>query len=530
MSSSSTEKNTGDESAGAHCAFLDIAADLANTARPMVEPKTSEFMETLVSLCKRRGFIFQSSEIYGGLNGFWDYGPLGAELKRNIKDYWWRSMTQLREGVVGLDASIIMHPRVWEASGHTSTFSDLMVDCLLTQKRFRADQIEPQSGTAYFYTGATDAAAGKESKDPFSALIDSGKHPEYARKVARQFYQQRGLKEPALQGERFEPVRNTTRYNPDNGSPADRAAPFQPHAQDLRRPRRERGQHLRTCGPRRPRPSSSSSRTCSRSPGRSSPSASAKSARPSATRSTLATSPSAPGNSSRWNSSSSSGPTKPSRPFAGAWPSRPGRATPASPSPIGAGNSGTNTGSRSASASMRASACLDASLVEYWQKPEELAHYARATVDVLYKFPFGKRGQNGELIGEELEGIAARSDFDLSQHQRFAARPMTVFDEELKAAWPKLDRAKQAELSERFFQHRLKYLLKVGETPGPAEKQARAGRRSPRQRRLHPPRHRALRRRSPPGAGPDLQCLLPGPGPRETAPLRAQVVLARAAA
>jgi hypothetical protein len=159
----------------------------------MSEPKSSELMEKIVSLCKRRGLIFQSSEIYGGLNGFWDYGPLGAELKRNIKECWWRSMTQLRDDVVGLDASIIMHPKIWEASGHTSTFSDLMVDCLLTKKRFRADQVEPQSGTAYFYTGASDEAGGKESKDAFSVLVPAGKPPESARKAAKQFYQQRGL-------------------------------------------------------------------------------------------------------------------------------------------------------------------------------------------------------------------------------------------------------------------------------------------------------------------------------------------------
>src|SRR6266516_3697986 len=125
----------------------------------MAEPKMSELMEKIVSLCKRRGFIFQSSEIYGGLNGFWDYGPLGAELKRNIKDLWWRSMTQLRNDVVGLEATIIMHPRIWEASGHTSTFSDPMVDCLLTKKRFRADQIEPQSGHAFHYYAAVSRTA-----------------------------------------------------------------------------------------------------------------------------------------------------------------------------------------------------------------------------------------------------------------------------------------------------------------------------------------------------------------------------------
>src|SRR5208337_4359296 len=155
-----------------------------------------------------------------------DYGPLGAELKRRLKDCWWRSMTQKRDDVVGLEASIIMHPRIWEASGHTTTFSDLMVDCLLTQRRFRADQIEPQSGTAYFYTGASDPHANKESKDPFSVLIATGKHPEYARKVARQFYALRGLSEAVLAGERTEEVQNTVRYNPENGSWLTEPRPF----------------------------------------------------------------------------------------------------------------------------------------------------------------------------------------------------------------------------------------------------------------------------------------------------------------
>src|SRR5215475_4791980 len=184
----------------------------------MSQAKTAELMEKIVSLCKRRGFIFQSSEVYGGLNGFWDYGPLGAELKRNIKECWWRSMTQVRDDVVGLEATIIMHPRIWEASGHTSTFSDLMVDCLLTKKRFRADQVDPQSGIAYFYNGATDSSTGKESKDSFSFLAPPGKPPDSARKAARQFYQQRGLENPTLLGERAERVENTIRYNPENGS------------------------------------------------------------------------------------------------------------------------------------------------------------------------------------------------------------------------------------------------------------------------------------------------------------------------
>src|SRR5882672_7294220 len=107
----------------------------------MAEPKSGELMEKIVSLCKERGFIFQSSEIYGGLNGFWDYGPLGTDLKRNVKDAWWRTMTRLRDDVVGLDATIIMHPRIWQASGHVDTFTDPMVDCKTCKARFRADQM-----------------------------------------------------------------------------------------------------------------------------------------------------------------------------------------------------------------------------------------------------------------------------------------------------------------------------------------------------------------------------------------------------
>src|SRR5271156_6481334 len=156
----------------------------------MVEPKANDLMERIVSLCKRRGFVFQSSEIYGGINGFWDYGPLGAELKRNVKDFWWRVMTQRRDDVVGLEATIIMHPKIWEASGHTSTFADPMVDCLLTKKRYRADQIEPQSGLAYHFSGAKSAQTGWSIEKPFAVLLENDQPPEYARKVARQFYAQ----------------------------------------------------------------------------------------------------------------------------------------------------------------------------------------------------------------------------------------------------------------------------------------------------------------------------------------------------
>src|SRR6187402_1753118 len=106
-------------------------------------------MDKLVALCRRRGFLFQSSEIYGGINGFWDYGPLGVELKKNIKDAWWQDMVrnpppgpdgqEIR--MVGLDCSLIMNPKVWVASGHVGGFSDPMVDCKACKGRFRADQL-----------------------------------------------------------------------------------------------------------------------------------------------------------------------------------------------------------------------------------------------------------------------------------------------------------------------------------------------------------------------------------------------------
>lgn len=98
-------------------------------------------MDTLVSLCKRRGFIFQSSEIYGGFGSAWDYGPLGVELKRNIKNVWWRDLIQNREDIVGLDASILMSPQVWIASGHVEKFTDPLVDCKSCKRRFRADEV-----------------------------------------------------------------------------------------------------------------------------------------------------------------------------------------------------------------------------------------------------------------------------------------------------------------------------------------------------------------------------------------------------
>ncbi len=381
------------------------------------EPKVNERMEKIVSLCKRRGFVFQSSEIYGGINGFWDYGPLGAELKRNVKDAWWRSMTQQRDDIVGLDASIIMHPKIWEASGHTSTFSDPMVDCLLTKKRFRADQVDPQSGTAYFYTGAT--AGGKTCNEPYSVLVPPGKPAESARKIACQFYTARGLENPELQGERSEVTKDSTRYNPENGSLLTDPRPFNLMFKTYVGPveSQDNVAYLR--------PETAQAIFAQ-------------------FKNVLEVSRQKPpfgicqiGKAFR-NEINPRNFTFRSREFEQMEleffikPDEVAKASPASTEPIAEGQPQPQWGWKEwhqywvdERVRWYESIGLSRNTLEfYWQKPEELAHYAKATVDILYQFPFGT---------QELEGIAARGDFDLTQHQKFSGKPMEYFDEETKA-------------------------------------------------------------------------------------------------
>lgn len=147
-------------------------------------------MEDLVSLCKRRGFIYQSSEVYGGFNGFFDYGPLGVELKRNIKEAWWQDMVQRRNDMVGLDSSIICNPSVWKASGHVDGFSDPMVDCKESKLRYRADQL-------YFSKVIVEGEV-----IGYISLLESGNIEEEALKLAdnlkRKLAKQGKLETPVL--------------------------------------------------------------------------------------------------------------------------------------------------------------------------------------------------------------------------------------------------------------------------------------------------------------------------------------------
>ncbi len=136
-------------------------------------------MEKIVSLCKRRGFIFQAGEIYGGLNGCWDYGPLGAELKRNLKDYWWRVMVRERDDVVGMDGSILTHPAVLKASGHVDTFSDPMMDCRTCKARLRADQVPEKNGKPQCPNcGGQDLTEARPFNLMFSTQMGASADPE----------------------------------------------------------------------------------------------------------------------------------------------------------------------------------------------------------------------------------------------------------------------------------------------------------------------------------------------------------------
>ena len=142
--------------------------------------KVLDSMDKLVSLCKRRGFIFQSSEIYGGINSCYDYGPMGIELKKNIKELWGKSMVYERDDIEGIDASILMHPRVWEASGHVEGFTDPMIDCRQSKARYRVDKVAvyvPKSGEGLRYAfplGNPDAIAKKLKK----AKVDPADYEE----------------------------------------------------------------------------------------------------------------------------------------------------------------------------------------------------------------------------------------------------------------------------------------------------------------------------------------------------------------
>jgi glycyl-tRNA synthetase len=495
----------------------------------MAEPKENVLMEKIVSLCKRRGFIFQSSEIYGGINGFWDYGPLGAELKRNVKELWWNTMTRQRDDVAGLEATIIMSPQIWKASGHVDTFADLMRECPLTKKRVRADQVESQSGIVVRFSGiynskdnstriskiveqsaqtiktkqaieelfkknitdgevrelypekydhangpdqiiALREAAQKHYAESvhfqsFSVLLQPGKPLESARKIANQYYLEKThLDSFVLLGETSEKVENSTDFHPESGVELTDARPFNLMFKTYVGPV-ESEDNVAYLRPETAQAIFAQFKNVLETSRQKVPFGIAQVGK--AFRNEVT-----PRNytfrSREFEQMELEFFIKPDEVVEAIA----GRVATAAEignrkSEIGNPDWGWETWHKywveERIKFYEGIGLLRATLEEYWQKPEELAHYARACVDILFKFPFGT---------QELEGIAARGDFDLSQHARFSGKPMGVFDEELRAAWGKLPKEKQDDLRRRYYENRKKYLVKMGVAEEQASKDA----------------------------------------------------------
>jgi len=411
-------------------------------------------LDVISSLCKRRGFIFHSSEVYGGINGFWDYGPLGCEMKRNIKEDWWKTTVRNREDVAGLDATIIMHPAIWKASGHLDTFSDPMCTCKGCKKLMRADQIwdilaDGETGQSLAALLADGADAGKVAgwckgkakglapnlaavldADALTAAFEKIKADPAAYGSLRALYtvlaNAKGA-EPAVApcpycgGELTEPrpfnlmfktvvgpvddPANVAYLRPETAqaifaqfqnvlSTSRQSVPFgiAQMGKSFRNEVTPRNYTFRSREFEQMeleffiRPDEAVELICGKV-------------------TTMADTPdlSAPQDSWGWQV------------WHTYWVEQ-------------------------RKAWIQACGLPKDSFVEYWQKPEELAHYARACVDIEYSFPFGV---------QELEGIAARSDFDLTQHQKHSGKSMEVFDEPLKLAAAKLDEAAKAAFTEK---------------------------------------------------------------------------------
>jgi len=439
-------------------------------------------MEKIVSLCKRRGFIYQSSEIYGGINGFWDYGPLGAELKRNVKELWWNTMTRQRDDVAGLEATIIMHPKIWEASGHVSTFADPMSTCRQCKKLVRADQIWEMLPENAWAQAIAELCPGGLVEGGKLLAWAKGKGPRIAPNLALvrnpevtlSFLAERIQNNPTplstselYQFLATEQFKTTGLMNPcpHCGGELTPARPFNLMFKSHYGPV-ESDENICYLRPETAQAIFAQFKNVLETSRQKVPFGIAQ-----------------VGKAFR-NEVTPRNFTFRSREFEQMeleFFIKPDEVVEAICGKVASAAEAGGRVCENAESSPRSDETrLQANwgweawhkywveerikfyegiglprttLVEYWQKPEELAHYARACVDILFKFPFGT---------QELEGIAARSDFDLSQHERFSGKAMGVFDEELRAAWGKLPKEKQDELWRRYYENRKKYLVKMG--------------------------------------------------------------------
>jgi glycyl-tRNA synthetase len=402
-------------------------------------------MEKIVSLCKRRGFIFQSSEIYGGCGGVWDYGPLGAELKRNLRTAWWNTMTREREDVLGLDASILMNPAIWKASGHVDTFADLMRECSLTNKRVRADHVEPQEGVVMNYSGAKSPTGWKLPR-PISVLMKKGEHIESLRKRVRLLIASNAGEGAGKQEEielldeaKGDALEKTIDFHPETGAALGDARPF--------------NLMLKTyLGPT----ATEADVTYLRPETAQAIFAQFKNVFDSS-RVKVPFGIGQIGKAFR-NEVTPKNFTFRSREFEQMeleFFIKPDEAVEIISGEVMPWSEGADLSEPKPSwgwqmwhrywvdqrTKFYEGIGLGDVLEYYWQTSDDLAHYARACVDILCEFPFGT---------EELEGIAARGDFDLSAHQNASTKSLEIFDDELKIAATKLtDEQKEALIQKR---------------------------------------------------------------------------------
>ena len=358
-------------------------------------------MDALVSLCKRRGFIFPSSDIYGGLNGFFDYGPLGVEMKNNIKAAWWRDFVQRRDDMVGLDSSIIHHPTTWKASGHVDNFTDPLVDCKASKQRYRADQL-------FFAAVVVEAegGAGNQVIGYVSALEGDRTDAELQEKALEQ------KRKKAVRGQLLPlAVRDMTAAKPDEIALIPSPATGEPGS--LTPPRSFNMMFETYVGALRDETAIAYLRP-----------------------------ETAQGIFINFKNVLDTGRVK--VPFGIA---QVGKAFRNEINPR-------NFTFRSREFEQMeieyfiapdadwqkchrdwidaGLAWLDsvgvprAMLSEYAHPKEKLSHYSKGTVDIMFKFPFGV---------QELWGFAARGDFDLTQHQKFSGKSMEYFDEATKTKY-----------------------------------------------------------------------------------------------
>ncbi|HZL12892.1 MAG TPA: glycine--tRNA ligase, partial [Verrucomicrobiae bacterium] len=355
-----------------------------------------------------------------------DYGPLGAELKRNVKELWWREMVLQREDVAGLEASIIMSPKIWEASGHVATFADPMIDCKTCKGRFRADQISEVSCPQKPGKTVSECAGEKTEPRPFNLMLQTYLGPiqsedniAYLRPETAQaiFAQFKNVLETSRQKVPFgiAQVGKAFRNEVTPRNFTFRSREFEQMELEFFIKPDEVIEAIH-------------GKVASAAEIRSSGRESAHSENQSRLTSDAT-------DNWGWEAWHKYWVEERVKFYEGIGLSR-------------------------------------ETLGFHHQTLAELAHYARACTDILFKFPFSKKDADGNVAGDELEGIAARSDFDLSQHQRFSGKPMGVFDEELRAAWGKLPKEKADELWKRYYENRKRYLEKSGVESEAAQKQA----------------------------------------------------------